>query len=218
MLKQENILTKLLGEKNYLFWMDGLGKVSSNMPKTTSDYRMAMLIRGSIANEHDKKNTQSMTSVSEITCYLEQKYMNSPNRLRHTLSELTVKKMPRTYQQAADNIATTITMGRLLENVGLLAQVELSQLAMLKSKCILPGTHKELYNQKQIEHLVAGEEKIPKPRSSTPIMGHSLREEDGDEPSNASMAMAQMSMSLSKAQSGADSAKRRRFFFEYLTM
>ena len=195
--------------------MDGLGKVSANMPKTTSDYRMAMLSRGSIANEHDKKNTQSMTSVSEITCYLEQKYMNSPNLLSATLSDLTVKKMPRTYQQAADNIATTIMMGRLLENVGMLAQVELSQLAMLESKCILPGKRKELYNQKQIEHLVAGEEKIPKPRSSTPIMGNSVREEDGDEPLNASMALAQMSMSLSKAQSGALSAKRRRFFFEY---
>ena len=116
--------------------------------------------------------------------------MNSPNLLSATLSELSVKKMPRTYQQAADNIATTITMGRLLENVGMLGQVELSQLAMLESKCILPGTRKELYNQKQIEHLVAGEEKIPKPRSSTPIMGNSIREEENDEPGNASMAMA----------------------------
>ena len=146
LLKQENILTKLLGEKNYLFWMDGITKVSLNMPKTTSDYRLAMLIRGSIANEHDKKNTQSMTSVREITCYLEQKYMNSPNLLSATLSNLKGRKMPKSYQQAADNIATTITMGKLLENVGMLAQVELSQLAMLESKCILPGTRKELYN------------------------------------------------------------------------
>ena len=72
------------------------------------------------------------------------------------------KKTPRSYQQAADNIAMTITLGKLLENVGIIGQVELSQLAMLETKCILPGTRRELYNRRQIDNLME-EEEIPKP-------------------------------------------------------
>ena len=76
--------------------MDGW-KVLQNMSPNTSDYKRAMIIKGSIANEHDKRNTQSMTSVKEIHCYLEQKYMNSPNLLSATLSEIMEKRTPRSY-------------------------------------------------------------------------------------------------------------------------
>ena len=48
-----------------------------------------------------------------------------------------------------------MTMGRLLENVHILRNVENSQLAMLESKCIMMGTRRELYVQKQIENLTA---------------------------------------------------------------
>jgi hypothetical protein len=93
--------------------------------------------------------------------------MNSPN-LNATLYDIKERRLPRNYQQSVENIAATMTMGRLLDNVHILANVELSQLAMLESRCILVGTRRELYNQKQIENLMAAA--ISTPRSCTPIL------------------------------------------------
>ena len=134
-----------------------------------------------------------MTVTEDIVAYVNQRYMNSPNLLNATLSDIREKKIPRNHQQAADNIAATITMGRLLENVGILVNVELTQIAMLEARCILGGTRRELYNQKQMT------EDEP-PRSSTPILNGSLR---GDPPTpvmDGSMALAQLSLSMAKAQ------------------
>ena len=138
-----------------------------------------------------------MTVTEDIVAYVNQRYMNSPNLLNATLSDIREKKIPRNHQQAADNIAATITMGRLLENVGILVNVELTQIAMLEARCILGGTRRELYNQKQIENLMTEDEP---PRSSTPILNGSLR---GDPPPpvlDGSMALAQLSLSMAKAQ------------------
>ena len=80
----------------------------------------------------------------DIVAYVNQRYMNSPNLLNATLSDIREKKIPRNHQQAADNIAAT--MRRLLENVGILVNVELTQIAMLEARCILGGTRRKLYN------------------------------------------------------------------------
>ena len=53
LLKQDNVMTKLLGEKNFLFWLDGLKRLSELVPKGTSNYKIAMLVRGSIENAED---------------------------------------------------------------------------------------------------------------------------------------------------------------------
>ena len=111
LLKQDNVMTKLLGEKNFLFWMDGLKRLSELVPKGTSNYKIATLVRGSIENAEDKRNTQGMTVTEDIVAYVNQRYMNSPNLLNATLSDIREKKVPRNHQQAADNIASTITMG-----------------------------------------------------------------------------------------------------------
>ena len=72
-----------------------------------------------------------MTITEDIVAYVNQRYLNSPNLLNATLSDIREKKIPRNRQQAADNIASTITMGRLLDNVGILVNVELTQIVML---------------------------------------------------------------------------------------
>jgi hypothetical protein len=80
-------------------------------------------------------------------------------------------------------------MGRLLDNVHILVNVELTQLAMLESKCILQGTRRELYIQKQIENLMAAT--IKPHRSSTPILNGSLAGEPaGANALDGSMALA----------------------------
>ena len=134
LLKQDNILTKLLGERNFLFWIDGLKKLGELVPRGTSNYKIAMLVRGSIDNAEDKKNTQGMTLMEDIIAYVNQSYMNSPNLLNATLYDIKERRLPRNYQQAVENIGATMTMGRLLDNVHILANVELSQLAMLESR------------------------------------------------------------------------------------
>ena len=139
----------MLGERNFLFWIDGLKKLGELVPKGTSNYKIAMLVRGSIENAEDKKNTQGMTLMEDIILYVNQRYMNSPNLLNATLWDIKERRLPRNYQQAVENIAATMTMGRLLDNVHILVNVELTQLAMLEAKCILKGTRRELYNQKQ---------------------------------------------------------------------
>jgi hypothetical protein len=111
-----------------------------------------------------------------------------------------------------------MTMGRLLENVHILQNVEISQLAMLELKCILLGTRRELYNQKQIENLMAATATTP--RSSTPIL-NGLNGSLTEAPAEAgildgSMALAQLSVSMVRAQNGGDAEKRRDFFFGYL--
>ena len=68
------------------------------------------------------------------------------------------KKVPRNHQQAADNIASTITMGRLLDNVGILVDVELTQIAMQHSD--MPS-HKICYQAiKEDRSECMGQEKI----------------------------------------------------------
>ena len=62
-----------------------------------------------------------------------QRYMNSPNLLNATLWDIKERRLPRNYQQAVENIAATMTMGRLLDNVHILVNVEMTQLAMLES-------------------------------------------------------------------------------------
>ena len=44
LLKQDNVMTKLLGEKNFLFWLDGLKRLSELVPKGTSNYKIGMLV------------------------------------------------------------------------------------------------------------------------------------------------------------------------------
>ena len=80
LLKQENVLTKLFEEKNYLFWADGLKRLAELVPKGTSNYKIAMIIRGSIAKAQDGQNTKTMTVVEDIMGYMNQKYMNSQHQ------------------------------------------------------------------------------------------------------------------------------------------
>ena len=56
-------------KRNFMFWLDALNKVFEDIPVGTSDYKLAMVVRNSIANPEDKRNTQGMTAVTlhEIT-------------------------------------------------------------------------------------------------------------------------------------------------------
>jgi hypothetical protein len=94
LLKQDNILTKLLGERNFLFWLEGLKKLGELVPRGTSNYKIAMLVRGSIDNAEDKKNTQGMTLMEDIIAYVNQRYMNSPNLLNATLWDIKERRLP----------------------------------------------------------------------------------------------------------------------------
>ena len=202
MLRQDNILTKLVGERNFLFWIDGLKKLSELVPKGTSNYKIAMLVRGSIENAEDKKNTQGMNLMEDSISYVNQRYIDSPNLLNATLSDIRERRSPKNYQQAVENISATMTMGRLLENVHILRNVENSQLAMLESKCIMMGTRRELYVQKQIENLMA--DTTSNPGSSTPI----LNGLDGTI-NEAAADPGILDGSMVRAQNGGDAEKRR---------
>ena len=58
---------------------------------------------------------------------------------------------------------------------------------------------------------------ISAPRSSTPILNGSLAGAPGGAAAlDGSMALAQLSVSMVRAQAGGDAEKRRDFFFNYL--
>ena len=112
-------------------------------------------MRNSIANAADKRNTNGMTVVADITQYMEQRYMRSPSLLNSSLLDIRERKAPRSYQEAADNISATIAIGRILASLEIQESLEITHLAMLESRCIMSGTRRELYNQKQIDNLQA---------------------------------------------------------------
>ena len=60
MIKQDNILIKLTGESNFLFWMDGLTRIGDYLPNGTSQFKLTILEKGSIGNAEDKRNTEGM--------------------------------------------------------------------------------------------------------------------------------------------------------------
>ena len=70
-----------------------------------------MVVRNSIANPEDKRNTMGMTVVADITRYMDQRYMKSPSLLNSTLLDIKERKAPKSYQEAADNISATISLG-----------------------------------------------------------------------------------------------------------
>ena len=78
MIKQDNILIKLTGESNILFWMDGLSRIGDYLPKGTSQFKVTVLVKGSIANAEDKRNTECMHTMEAINDYMRQRYMTSP--------------------------------------------------------------------------------------------------------------------------------------------
>ena len=70
MLRNENILVKLSGERNFVIWLDAINKVFNDAPTGTSDYKLAIVMRNSIANPEDKRHTMGMTVVADITQYM----------------------------------------------------------------------------------------------------------------------------------------------------
>ena len=137
MLKSENILLKLSGERNFVIWLDAINKVFDDAPTGTSDYKLAMVMRNSIANAEDKRNTNGMTVVADITQYMEQRYMRSPSLLNSSLLDIRERKAPKSYQEAADNISATISIGRILASLEIQESLEITHLAMLETRCIM---------------------------------------------------------------------------------
>ena len=129
-----NILVKLSGEHNFVIWLDAINKVFDDAQTGTSDYKLAMVMRNSIANPEDKRNTMGLTVVADITQYMEQRYMRSPSLLNSSLLDIRERKAPRTCQGAADNISATLSIGRILANLEIQESLEISHLAMLETR------------------------------------------------------------------------------------
>ena len=68
--------------------MDGLSRIGDYLPKNTSQFKLTVLIKGSIANSEDKRNTEGMHTMEAINDYMWQRYMTSPYLLKATLSGL----------------------------------------------------------------------------------------------------------------------------------
>ena len=112
----------------------------------TSQFKLTVLVKGSIVNAEDKRNTEGMHTMEAINDYMRQRYMTSPYLLKATLSGLEGKAIPKTRHQAADNIEATIAMASLLVGVKLIDQIESAHLAMLESRCIMAGMRREMYD------------------------------------------------------------------------
>ena len=59
MLKNENILTKLIGERNFVYWLDALNKVYNDIPDGTSDYKMATVRKQHRQPRRPKKHARN---------------------------------------------------------------------------------------------------------------------------------------------------------------
>ena len=104
--------------------MDGLNRIEDYLPKWTSQFKLTILVKGSIGNTEDKRNTEGMHTMEAINNYMKQRYMTSPNLLKATLSGLEERPIPNNRQQAADNIQETLAMANLLIGVKLIDQIE----------------------------------------------------------------------------------------------
>ena len=74
MIKQENILIKLTRESNFLFWMDGLTRIGDYLPKGTSQFKLTILVKGSIWNAEEKRNTEGMHTMEASKDYMRQRH------------------------------------------------------------------------------------------------------------------------------------------------
>ena len=86
MIKQEDILIKLSGESNFLFWMDRLSRIGDYLPKNTSQFKLTVFVKGSIANTEDKRNTEGMHTMDAINNYMRQRYMTSHDNIEATIA------------------------------------------------------------------------------------------------------------------------------------
>ena len=172
----------------------------------SSDYKLAIVMKNSIANAEDKRNTNGMTVVADITQYMEQRYMRYPSVLNSSLLDIRERKAPRTYQEAADNILATISIGRILATLEIQESLE---------RCIMMGTRRELYNQKQIDNLRASAPGAVQV-TSTPNNSFQARPSPIQERGGATRGVNQLSESMRITQAGNDAKIRRAFFFSYL--
>ena len=119
--------------------MDGLNRIGDHLAKGISQFKLTILVKGSMGNTEDKRNEEGMHSMEAINDYMKQRYMISPNLLKATLSGLEGRPIPSNRQQAADNIEATLAMVNLLNGVKIIGQIESTHLAMLESRCIMTG-------------------------------------------------------------------------------
>ena len=58
--------------------MDGLSRIGNFIPKGTTEFKLTALVKGSIKNEDDKRNTEGMHTMDAIHDYMRLRYMTSP--------------------------------------------------------------------------------------------------------------------------------------------
>ena len=78
-----------------------------------------------------------------------------PLQIYSRLPDLEGRKVPKTNQQATDNIEATITMGSLLKRIKLIEDLETRHSAMLEARCIMQGTRRDLYDNKQVKNMIS---------------------------------------------------------------
>ena len=154
--------------------------------------------------------------MAAINDYMKQRYMTSPYLRKAILSGLEGKVIPKTRQQAADNIEATIAMASLLVGVKIIDQIERAQVAMLESRCIMAGMRRETYDDAQVQSRTEMLRITPL-RASTPIGGMGIGiariAENKPEP-DARQALQNLSLSMQKVQSGSEAAERRDIFLQ----
>ena len=126
--------------------------------------------------------------------------------------------IPKTRQQAADNIEATIPIASLLVGVKLIDKIESAHLAMLESRCIMAGMRRDMYEDAQVQSRTELL-RISPLRTSSQIGGMGIgigrATEHRAEP-DARRALQNLSLSMQRIQSGPEAEERREFFLKYL--
>ena len=131
------IQIKLLGKSNFLAWLSNMENILKKVPKHCMDLRIVSLLKESIANRNDEEAIKNMSQTSDITGYLELKYLSDPSLVEQTIMPIEKLKEPSNAIQAINNIEKVLNIMRSIDHAKLNYKIQARHIAIFQQKTIM---------------------------------------------------------------------------------
>jgi hypothetical protein len=105
--------------------------------------RLKDLLRTSLKDEEDRKQTAYMISLGKVESYLCAKYVSNTSIMSDILSDIFKKEKPTTNKQSIENIQETMTILKTIKIRGLEDKLTETQLTKLIDICFLKRDGRE---------------------------------------------------------------------------
>ena len=128
---------RLLGKSNFLAWLSNMENILKKVPKHCMDLRIVNLLKESISNKNDEEAIKNMSKTSDITGYLELKYLSDPSLVEQTIMPVEKLKEPTTAVQAINNIEKVLNIMRSIDHAKLNYKIQARHIAIFQLKTIM---------------------------------------------------------------------------------